>query len=119
MSEKILCSGAKMNVVASARTMAGELVKHESRGPGDMENAMHRLEARYGIPWRTFWTLRYRPPADVMAGVYHRLMAAYQAECDRQMRLLRHELETTERKAGPDAPAVRQARAVVDAMDGD
>lgn len=81
-----------------ARVWANELIRRESRGPGDMENAMRRLEARYGIPWRTFWTLRYRKPTDVMVGVYRQLQAAYQSECDRQERLLAHERKLTETK---------------------
>lgn len=85
--------------VTDARTWANELIRRESRGPGDMENAMRRLEGRYGIPWRIFWQLRYRAPTDVMVGVYLRLRAAYQAECDRQERLLAHEIEITKAKA--------------------
>lgn len=118
MSEKIHCSGAKMNTVASAQKWASDLVQRESRGPGDMENAMRRLESRYGIPWRTFWSLRYRPPTDLFVSVYQRLEAAYQAERHRQMRLLQHEIEITSIVAGPDAPAVRAGLALVDAEDG-
>jgi hypothetical protein len=63
-----------------------------------MENAMHRLESRYGIPWRTFWQLRYRAPKDVFVGVYLQLKTAYEAECARQERLMRHELAVAEAK---------------------
>lgn len=103
-----------MDTVATAREWASELVRRESRGSGDTENAMRRLEAKYGIPWRTFWTLRYRPPADVLAGIYERIRQAYLFECERQMRKLEHEIEITKLKAGPDALAVRSAVALVD-----
>ena len=103
--------------VSAARSWANDLVRRESRGPGDIENAMRRLEARYGIPWRTFWALRYRPPTDVLHGIYERLRTAYLAECDRQARLLRHEIEITKLRAGPDAPAIRAAQALVDETD--
>lgn len=99
--------------IAVAKVWANDLVLRESRGPGDMENAMHRLEGRYGIPWRTFWSLRYRPPSDLMHSVYERLRAAYLAECERQTRLLQHEIEITRLKAGPHAPAVVAAEALV------
>jgi hypothetical protein len=99
--------------VASAREWANTLVRRESRGPGDMENAMRRLEARYGIPWRVFWSFRYRPPTDVLTGTFFRLKAAYEQECERQMRLLNHELEITKAKAGTSAPAIRAAEALV------
>lgn len=102
-----------MEFVASAREWANALVRRESRGPGDMEGAMRRLEARYGIPWRVFWSLRYRPPTDVLASIFFRLQQAYQQECDRQVRLLRHELEITKAKAGPYSSAVAAAEALV------
>ena len=85
---------AKLNYASGAddaKLWSRKLVNFESRGPGDMENAMHRLETRYGIPWRTFWSLRYRPPADVLVGVWRQLHSAYEQECQRQERLLAHE----------------------------
>jgi hypothetical protein len=85
--------------VTDARAWANELVRRESRGPGDMQNAMRRLANRYGMPWRTFWQLRYDPPRDVVVGVYLQLKAAYEAECQRQERLLVHERQITEAKA--------------------
>lgn len=97
MCAKRLCK--LMTGISDARAWANELVRRESRGAGDTENAMRRLEARYGIPWRTFWSLRYRTPEDVFVGVYLKLKAAYEAECARQERLLRHEREVTEAKA--------------------
>ena len=78
-----------------------------------MENAMRRLETRYGIPWRIFWTMRYRPPTDVLTGVFVKLGAAYRAECERQERLLRHEIEITKLKTGTVSAAVRAAEALV------
>ena len=89
------------------------MVARESRGPGDTENAMRRLEARYGVPWRVFWTLRYRPPPDILCGVFEKIQAAYRAEVERQLRQLRHELDITRLKLGPDHPAVREAEALV------
>lgn len=85
--------------VSQAVEWSNELVLRELRSPnGDYENAMHRLEARYGIPWRVFWNLRYRKPADVMVGLYRQLQAAYTHECERQERLLAHERHVAETK---------------------
>ena len=84
--------------IAEASQWASRMVHNEARGPGDTMNAMHRLEARYGIPWRVFWGLRYRKPADVMVGVYRQLQAAYTSECERQERLLAHERHVAETK---------------------
>lgn len=82
--------------VSEAQMWASHMVPRESRGPGDTENAMRRLEARYGIPWRVFWNLRYRTPADVMVGLWRQLHAAYENECERQERLLAHERHIAE-----------------------
>ncbi len=93
---------------------ARELTRRESRGAGDLTNAWRRLEARYGVPETTFWTLRYRKPRDILVSVYSRLRSAYEAECARQIRILEHDLAITKTKVGPDHPAVAAATAVVD-----
>lgn len=99
--------------VDQAASWARELTQREARGPGDLNNAWQRLEARYGVPASTFWSLRYRKPKDILASIYFRLRGAYEAECERQMRKLRHELEVTKAIAGADHAAVRAAEALV------
>ena len=47
-------------VLAEARAHADELTAMEIHGPGDLEAAWRRLESRYGIPYSTFWSLKYR-----------------------------------------------------------
>jgi hypothetical protein len=102
--------------VADARTWANALVAREHRGPGDtVDAAMWRAEQRYGIERSTFWSLRYRPPKDIVVGVYMRLKAAYEHECERQEARLAHELMLT-KAAGRDATnsaAVREAEALL------
>lgn len=78
--------------VALAAEMARNLVQRESRGPGDLENAMRRIEAKYGVPYGILWSLRYRQPKDILVGVFNKLRSAYQAECERQASILEHEL---------------------------
>ncbi len=78
--------------VAAASEMARNLVHRESRGPGDLENAMRRIEAKYGVPYSVLWSLRYRQPKDILMGVFHKLRSAYEAECQRQASILEHEL---------------------------
>jgi len=94
--------------VSEAKEWASHMVVREMRSPGDLENAMRRLESRYGIPWRTFWNLRYRPPADILVGVWRQLHAAYEAECSRQERLLAHERHVAEAKVLAVETHVRQ-----------
>jgi hypothetical protein len=78
--------------VSDAKRLVNELLKLESRGSGDLESAMRRLANRYGLSWRTFWTLRYRNPKHVFVGVYETLKAAHRAEVGRQITRLRHDL---------------------------
>ncbi len=75
-----------------ARRLVNELLRLESRGAGDRENAMKRLGNRYGLPWRVFWTIKYRQPKDLLCGVMGKLREAHAAECQRQIKRLRHEL---------------------------
>jgi hypothetical protein len=100
-------------IVDDARLLWRSLVTRESRGPGDTDNAMRRLARRHGLDYGALWSLRYRPPKAVLAGFYLSLRSAYAAECERQLRLLRHELEITKAKAGPDLNSVRSAEALV------
>lgn len=95
--------------VDEATGWARRLTQVEARGPGDMENAWRRLEHKHGIPWRTFWSLRYRPPRDLSISIYHRLRSAYEAECERQIRRLEHEIAITKAKVGANHPAVLAA----------
>lgn len=98
--------------VDQAATWAKRLTQTEARGPGDMENAWHRLEARYGVSWRTFWALRYRKPREITAFLFDQLKAAHSAELERQMRLYQHEAEISKAIAGPRAALVRTAAAL-------
>lgn len=95
--------------VSEAKEWASAMVLREMRSPGDMENAMHRLERRYGIPWRVFHNLKYRPPADVLVGVWRQLKSAYELECERQERLLAHERHLAEAKVLAAEDLARQA----------
>ena len=106
-------------LVENCADWARRLTQTEARGPGDIENAWHRLETRYGVPWRTFWALRYRKPKAVTAALYARLLAAYEHECERQTRKLRNEIEITKRKVGANHAAVRAAAALAGEEDDD
>jgi hypothetical protein len=79
--------------VDEAARWARVLTQTESRGPGDLENAWSRLERRYGVPARTFWSLRYRRPKTILVSVYLGMRNAYQNECERQLNRYQHELQ--------------------------
>lgn len=73
------------------------LTRMRARGPGDTENAMRSIERDYGIDYWILWRLRYRKSAlrDIGVTAYMILKAAYQAECERQMRKLKNEIAVT------------------------
>lgn len=81
------------SATAEAKRLANELLRLESRGAGDLENAMRRLGNRYGLPWRVFWNLKYRNQKDVFVGVLRKLKEAHIAECRRQVERMAHELQ--------------------------
>lgn len=112
MCKKTLREEQMTSAVSEARDWAKWLVQRESRGPGDLENAMRRIEARYGIPFSTLWSLRYRPPKDIFVSTFERLHAAYVAENERHQRLLKHEQEITKAKSRIASALVRAASAL-------
>lgn len=106
--------------IDEAASWSKDLTRMRSRGPGDLENAMRSIERDYGVDYWTLWRLRYRRSAlrDIGVSAYMRLKSAYQAECERQMRKLKHELEVTEQITGADNNTVRSVKALVGTNEG-
>ena len=102
--------------VTEASGWAELLLQRTYRGPGDtIEAASYRAEQKYGVPANTFWALRYRKPSGILAHIYLRLKAAYEAECGRQEARLRHELELAKALQGSPTmeAAIREAEAAL------
>lgn len=99
--------------VLEAKDRASELLRWESRGPGDTDNALRRIAQRHGIEYGALWSLRYRAPKRIWADVANAIAAAYENERQRQMRKLAHEAEITAAVAGPHQARVAQVRAVL------
>lgn len=90
MCKKFLQMGKEMSAasfVEHASLLAGKMVARESRGPGDTDNAMRRLENSYGIPYAALWALRYRKPKSVAVEVYAAIVCAYDRHCDEQAKI--------------------------------
>lgn len=104
--------------VLQAKSLTSELLRWESRGPGDTDNAMRRLSRRHGIEYGTLWSLRYRAPKRIWADVANAIAAAYEAERQRQLRKLAHDAELTEAVAGPALNSVAKARALLRQAEG-
>lgn len=97
-----------------ARGWAKYLIKAESRGNGDTENAMRRVAARHkGVKFSLLYDFRYRPPKDIMVGAFMALRNAYLAQCEKEMRRLQHAIEITKKTTGLDANSSFAIRAGV------
>ncbi len=103
-------AGKKALQVDTARAIARAMVAAESRGAGDTAGAMRRLAARHGLTFTFFWSLRYRPPKDLLLSAWTGLLAAYEAECERQAARLAAEAELARTlKDAADADRLRPA----------
>jgi len=87
--------------VDAATEYVRTMVQRESRGPGDIDNAMNRIEQRYGLPFWSLWYLRKGKAKTVEASLLARIRAAYLDMCQRQASNLLHEIEM-EAAAGDD-----------------
>jgi hypothetical protein len=87
--------------VDAATEYVRTMVQRESRGPGDIDNAMTRLEARYGLPFWSLWHLRKGRAKTVEASLLARIKGAYLDMCAKQAGNLLHEIEM-EAAAGDD-----------------
>jgi hypothetical protein len=79
--------------VEAATDYVRTMVQRESRGPGDLDNAMSRIEAKYGLPFWTLWHLRRGKAKTVEASMLARIRAAYLDMCQRQASNLLHEIK--------------------------
>lgn len=104
--------------VMRARSAFDDLLRFETRGPGDTANAMRRIATRAAVPFGKLWALRYRPPKEIASHVLARIEAAHAAECERQLRRLAHDVEITASVAGSAHPAVAEAETVLRAASG-
>ena len=81
--------------MSSAEMAAGyvrRMVECETRGWGDQEGALSRLEARYGLPFWSMNNIRTGRAKTVEAGLFGRIRGAYLDLCERQVAKLQHEI---------------------------
>jgi hypothetical protein len=111
-------SDAASAYVEEAAKNAAWLVEREARGPGDIENAMRRLEVKFGIPYSAFWALRYRPPKTIAVEIFARLWEAFETERAYQRKRFEDEDAATHPKTRLGEAIVRAARALAGTKDG-
>lgn len=101
MSQKLL----RVDPVSStdlAIDYARKALQAEARGPGDLEEAMHRLEAKTGVGYWTWWGLWNRRRKLVDLDLFQRVRGAYLAVCERQLANVQHTLTIEAAKGGED-----------------
>lgn len=88
-------SQREVREMSSAELATGyvrRMVEKETRGWGDQDNALSRIEQRYGLPFWTLQNLRTGRAKTVEAGLFARIRGAYLDLCERQVRQLQHEI---------------------------
>lgn len=103
-----------------ARSLVADMVHRESRCPGDRDNAMRRLAERHNdVSHSLLWRVLYRADELTERAIKRllpRLLPAYEAECERQIRLIeeaRYAAREAARKAGAAEPALCSVDRVV------
>ena len=78
------------------------MVQRESRGPGDIDSAMQRLEARYGIGFWQLSHIRSGKAKTVDVSLFARIRGAYLDYCQRLVSNLQHEIAVQEALCADD-----------------
>jgi len=81
--------------VSSAEMATGyvrRMVETEAKGWGDQDNAMARLEVRYGISFWSLNNLRTGRAKTIEASLFARIRGAYLDLCSRHVAKLQHEI---------------------------
>lgn len=104
--------------VEEAADKASWMVNREVRGPGDVDNAMRRLESRLGISYATFWALRYKRPKSIGTEIFVRICEAFEMERAMQRKRFNEEDSRTHPKTWFGEVIARASRAVAGSEDG-
>ena len=92
----------EMSSAVEAQSYVQRMVARESKGWGDTQPALERIQTRYGLPYWTLNNIRIGRAKTVEGGVLRRIKAAYYDMCARQIRSLQHELEIGGGHGGAD-----------------
>ena len=103
MSRDFQYQEREVSTVETASAYVKRMVERETKGWGDQENALTRLEARYGLPFWSLDHLRTGRAKSVEAGLFQRIRAAYLDLCERQVAKLQHEIAIEKAIQGDDS----------------
>ena len=112
-------SEQKMSSAELAGGYVRRMVENETRGWGDTENALSRLEIKYGLPFWTLNNLRTGRAKTVEATLYEKIRSAFADQCARHAARLLHEAEVAMAvKPDDDLAAIEnQIRALASKLD--
>lgn len=82
-----------MSTAEVASGYVRRMVENETRGWGDTDNALTRLEAKYGLPFWSLQNLRTGRAKTVEATLYNRIKAAFVDHCGKHAARLLHEAQ--------------------------
>lgn len=106
----------QMSTVDLAAAYADRLIENEAAVAGSTDQAMRRIEARYGVGYWALWGLRYKRPKSVTADIFLQIRNAYLASCERQLASVAHNIAMERAKRGDDdldADILAEAEALV------
>lgn len=102
-AQKSLRSEHRVSSTDLATDYARRMVLREASGPGDVENAMRRIEAKTGVGYWTLWGLWNRRRKLVDRDLFLQLRNGYLAICERQLKALQLDLATETEVSGDDS----------------
>lgn len=98
--EKSSTGGRSVSTVPLASSYARKLVQHEQRSSGaDTKAAIAAVARRLRRPSGSIWSLLFRPPKDVAAGLFLALEAAVESALVRNIKELEDELAAVRKGA--------------------
>lgn len=98
-----------MSTAEMASGYVRRMVEREAKGWGDQNNALTRIEQRYGLPFWSMDRLRTGRAKTVEAGLFQRIRMAYLDMCQRQVVALEHEIAMERAVNGDDDVASLEA----------
>lgn len=86
---------------AKATVFVRRMVEEETRGNGDVDAALRRLERHFGLDYWPLWYLRKGKAKTITVELYAKIRDAYLQYCSTKISGLQHEIRT-ERELQPD-----------------
>jgi alpha-tubulin suppressor-like RCC1 family protein len=92
-----------MSAADMAAGYVRSMIEKETAGWGDTSNALHRISAKYQLPFHTLINLRTGRSKTVEHTIFNKIRGAYISVCLRQLEKLQHEIAIEKAKGSDDA----------------